>query len=708
MTAAENQARRTRETVALLVEQGSPERPLRRSEVWDQVVARIPLLPEEAEATASGPERAKHNWVWSTTDLARAGWLEKRGKGDWYPTEESLKALEQFPDPGDFAREARARYAAWFNDDKATKHELLSTVIVPQTHDQERVRDAAGLFVVAGLQAGESVFVAGRQAWTRDAAEELMEHFVKDPDAGGDSFIDKLVAQLSQVSEEARLLMAELVTWQLLPIGPETIGEQKKLKRIQAVLATMEHPVRIPTGVASALSTGIFNPGTRMSSGLFSALSILVRLVHEWFGLSTEEQEEILLEPLRWREFVLGIEGEDFPTQRNSLLYLVRPDFFGPVVSAQHKERIRDAFIGEVEEPTGDIDVDLLHIVLALQVKDNAPVQFYEGDLRQQWDPSEAAGITDQGEEGDGPEPPPETAGFPPADTALAELLFMDKPWLQKTLDLLQRRKQVILYGPPGTGKTFLALALAKHIASGMAERSTLVQFHPSYSYEDFFEGYRPESTDGNLTYTLRPGPMKQIAEMARANPELNYVLIIDEINRGNLAKIFGELYFLLEYRDKHVSLLYGGDDTFSLPKNVFIIGTMNTSDRSIALMDAAMRRRFSFVELHPSQEPVSNVLPQWLEKHKLGNEPTALLMALNARIDDEDFQIGPSYLMDRDHDLSEARLAEIWQFELLPLLEEHHFGDGTDVSARYGLAALRRALNPPAPTLDDPADQAD
>ena len=184
----------------------------------------------------------------------------------------------------------------------------------------------------------------------------------------------------------------------------------------------------------------------------------------------------------------------------------------------------------------------------------------------------------------------------------------MDQAELAKIADLLWERKQIILYGPPGTGKTYLASKLARHLTDDGAVK--LVQFHPSYTYEDFFEGFRPEpGGSGTLTFTLRAGPFRDFAEVAAANPTTAYILIIDEINRANLAKVFGELYFLLEYRDESISLQYSPDKEFTLPQNLFIIGTMNTADRSIARIDTAMRRRFAFVELDPRIPPVQGLL---------------------------------------------------------------------------------------------------
>ena len=154
------------------------------------------------------------------------------------------------------------------------------------------------------------------------------------------------------------------------------------------------------------------------------------------------------------------------------------------------------------------------------------------------------------------PEPARRELAFNPITAHFAQNLLMDLAELTKIVELLWERKQVILYGPPGTGKTYLASKLARHLTDDGAVK--LVQFHPSYTYEDFFEGFRPEpGGSGTLTFTLRAGPFRDFAEVAADNPSTAYILIIDEINRANLAKVFGELYFLLEYRDESISLQY-------------------------------------------------------------------------------------------------------------------------------------------------------
>lgn len=272
-----------------------------------------------------------------------------------------------------------------------------------------------------------------------------------------------------------------------------------------------------------------------------------------------------------------------------------------------------------------------------------------------------------------------------------ADLLVHDRSWLEEVRELLVDERQLVFYGPPGTGKTYLAMKLAEHFGGG-PEQVKIVQFHPSYAYEDFFEGFRPveDPETREVAFRLTAGPLRELSDLAsrEGSRHLPHFLIIDEINRGNLAKIFGELYFLLEYRTRSVRLTYSGDD-FALPPNLFVIGTMNTADRSIALVDAAMRRRFAFVELAPRTEPTAGLLARWLQREGRDPEPARLLDALNSRIDDADFAIGPSYLM-KPGVYREGGLERTWRTKILPLLEEHHYGEGLDVTARYGLDALR------------------
>ena len=258
----------------------------------------------------------------------------------------------------------------------------------------------------------------------------------------------------------------------------------------------------------------------------------------------------------------------------------------------------------------------------------------------------------------------------------LAEELMWEPDRLRMVIHGLEDKGQVIFQGPPGTGKTYVARRIAQwYQAQGGNYR--IVQFHPSYTYEDFVEGFRPFLTEaGQAGYQLARGPLRRMAEQAQDNPDARFILVIDEINRGNLSKILGELYFLLEYRDEEIDLQYSREP-FRLPKNLWLIGTMNTTDRSIALVDAALRRRFYFFGFYPDEPPIQGLLRRWLKD----NNPDALWVAdlvdaANRKLGDRHLGIGPSHFMKNDPPLDESRVRFIWEQAVIPYIEEQYFGD--------------------------------
>ena len=272
---------------------------------------------------------------------------------------------------------------------------------------------------------------------------------------------------------------------------------------------------------------------------------------------------------------------------------------------------------------------------------------------------------------------------------------YLDADYLQRIETLIREKGQIILYGPPGTGKTYVAKRFAQYFVDQSGGNVRIVQFHPSYSYEEFIEGIRPETDGGQLTYPIRPGVFRRLCEEARRNPSRRYVLIVDEINRGSLPRIFGELLYLLEYRDsqERVTLPYSGD-RFNIPQNMYLIGTMNTADRSIALVDHALRRRFYFFALRPSPE----ILQAWLEVH---NRETMvwvadLLKKLNQQLDEDHIEwhlhIGHSYFMVKDGALSEDRVALIWHHSIEPMLEEYFYKQ-PERRSRYQYEVLKASV---------------
>lgn len=237
---------------------------------------------------------------------------------------------------------------------------------------------------------------------------------------------------------------------------------------------------------------------------------------------------------------------------------------------------------------------------------------------------------------------------------------------LSRWLRAVERKGQAIFYGPPGTGKTFVAERLAKHLVGGGDGVLSLVQFHPAYAYEDFIQGIRPQSrVDGGLDYPLVPGRFLDFCEKAAARSGTS-VLIIDEINRANLSRVFGELMYLLEYRDREAPLAGGG--TLRVPGNVRIIGTMNTADRSIALVDHALRRRFAFIALDPNFDLLRSYHAR---RGGRVEELIETLQRLNREIDNPHYAVGTSFFLLPDLD---SQLEDIWQMEIEPYVEEYFF----------------------------------
>jgi 5-methylcytosine-specific restriction protein B len=248
----------------------------------------------------------------------------------------------------------------------------------------------------------------------------------------------------------------------------------------------------------------------------------------------------------------------------------------------------------------------------------------------------------------------------------VASAAHMARNALEQWVRAIKRKNQAILYGPPGTGKTYLAQLLAKHLIGGGDGFCDVLQFHPSYAYEDFMQGLRPKALkEGGLEYGMVPGRFKDFCERA-VECKGPCVLVIDEINRANLARVFGELMYLLEYRAESVPL--AGGDRFQIPSNVLIIGTMNTADRSIALVDHALRRRFAFLALYPNYDI--------LRKYHAGSDFNAdglvgVLERLNAAINDRHYAVGVSFFLDKR---IKENLQDVWQMEIEPYIEELFF----------------------------------
>ena len=273
--------------------------------------------------------------------------------------------------------------------------------------------------------------------------------------------------------------------------------------------------------------------------------------------------------------------------------------------------------------------------------------------------------------------------------------------------NLPQHPLNVIFYGPPGTGKTYTTIERAMRICEGSDfddkisrqdlveqyheyiedERIVFTTFHQSYSYEDFIEGIRATTENNTINYKVQDGVFKELCKSAAQWPDENFVIIIDEINRGNISRVFGELITLIEdskrtgkLEEISVKLPYSRE-SFSVPQNVYIIGTMNTADRSLAGLDLALRRRFTFEEMRPKTELLKGINVE-------GIKIDELLSIMNQRIEvllDREHTIGHAYFMELKGEPSIKKLGEIFQNKILPLLQEYFFDDWEKINSVLG-----------------------
>lgn len=679
---------------ALLHTLADADRPLPRSEALQRMSERVDFTSYELGiAGKTGRTRWSNNTTWLTTSLAAIGWMGKPTQG-WVITDEGRAALAHFTSGESLVSEHNRLYALHVAAQKEGQEYAKPAYDVIRAAlavlDDGQWTSVVDLVELSGVGASQvKAFIA---ATTPDGAHRLLLD-------GGRVDPDAVVEAGSGSQRDA--LEGEGLAFNTDGKADETAHQRAEDLRgpLEELGALKPLPRRAWLVRGSNVNGHDLVPQWR-EQGFVSLPATKLRAVEP--GLDRSELKAIVAEDYASVSYNSRAAKVD---ELHAFLSRVRE---GDLVATVSQGQL---FLGTIAGPagyesSGDGRSNLRRAVtwvpgegvdygdLPPSISSRLQVQYEVVELTAQMEslerllgsPAEAVAVVEAEEV---------VLAEPEAD--LAARLNVDLTWLQECVDLLRDRPQLIFYGPPGTGKTYLALELAAYLAG---DNVRLVQFHPSYSYEDFFEGYRP-TPEG--AFALKPGPMRKVVDQARENPSTPYFLVIDEINRGNLAKIFGELYFLLEYRERNVDLLYAddGDEAgFSLPANVFIIGTMNTADRSIALVDAAMRRRFAFLPLHPDEVPTKDVLRRWLDTEGLDVGVADLLDALNARVHDVDFKIGPSYFM-RPAVHEVGGIERVWRTAILPLLEEHHYGDGTDVAKRYGLEAIRASLRPAQTPVD-------
>lgn len=437
-----------------------------------------------------------------------------------------------------------------------------------------------------------SLLFDDRNLWTPANLEDFRERFLENPLVGTEEhFGQKLATQLETASDDVRWLVCELVAVYFL-FARGAIGGPTKRATLEAITAPLdaEAPAHWDR-LAETMDEGIGNPGVGYNINRDIQIGYLIDFCLRFKAIDDiEKRRELLADPWALREFAdSASDGIAVREMRHILLHLLRPDEFERMSSRTHKQNIVDAFAEELlsgEEAPDDLDEQLLLIrqkLVELKAQpDQAVLDFYWPPLHAIWDPGS--------DRGDG----------------------------ASDLDLLLYKKQIVLYGPPGTGKTYRTRELADRLirrvalekwraARFFAAQDELdayvesnihwVQLHPGYGYEEFIRGLRL-GADGRTHYVS--GLLPRLVQAMAAVPEddrLPVILVLDEINRTDLSRLFGEAFSLLENRDSRLVLPGVDEDdepaTLALPDNLFVIGTMNLIDQSVEELDFALRRRF-------------------------------------------------------------------------------------------------------------------
>lgn len=565
--------------------------------------------------------------------------------------------------------------------------------------DAEPILAAAEHWKVQCLLGGHSLFT-DRPLWTRPNLQELQRAYVENPDEGSGSFLEKLEHQLQAASPDAKCLWAEM-TWvyHLIQV-PASMSRGSKRRRIADIWSWSErHFPEDHELLSDEVLGGVVGTGTAYHTHIWREFLFFVVAMGEWSSLEENNQKALLNDPWRFASWLDGTEFAGKRMFRHAILWLLFPDQFQDVVSDGAKRQIVSRLHqGEQIDTSSPVEIDRALLAIRRRLEEeHGAFRFYDSQIRELWDPPSTRRkpsppkppgmLADNGDH----VPEGTTAPYSPEDAHRD--LFLPPDRFTRLLHTIKSRKNLILQGPPGTGKTFIARRIAWCLI-GREDSAPIetVQFHQSYAYEDFVEGFRPAKGGG---FDIKPGVFRRFCQRARDNHPTPHVFIIDEINRGNLSRIFGELLMLIEAdkrSDDYAVTLPYSDTRFHVPGNVYVLGMMNTADRSLAMVDYALRRRFAFQTLEPAF--VSEHGRQALEQHLVnkGAEPGLArricdrMAKLNEKIlgDKElgrGFRIGHSYFVPSDGDVpSEDWYRHIVDTQIEPLLREYWFDAAEDV----------------------------
>ena len=602
---------------------------------------------------------------------------------------------------------------------------------IPGKPNAHLTYDAARTFKEKALLGGQSLFIPDEQLWIPEHFEPLIKNYVENlivenDDERGKTFVGKLRTQLGWCPPKSVALFAEIY-WALTL--PSSFLKKGKLRRLNEIWSMKTELGELDMGnplLAAETLLGVGSTGTAYNLLMWAELAYAIRLFKALAEMAPEKRVALLNAPWAFAEWMLSMDETRSRQLYHILCHALFPDQFERVFSETDKAKLaRHPSLGVPHAARGNRvarDKALLEVRERLESESpEHPIDFYVNPPLLRRDKKTTKGKPRPVLEGSS------STNVLQFDEELSEQSDGalgsdadgdgDEDLAAAAAKLWQPRNR-IFFGPPGSGKTrVLEVIRARRFAAG--EHVEFVSFHPSYSYEDFVEGYRPEKGKrGRLSDEPVPGPFLEICDLAHKSPDVRHTLIIDEINRANVAKVFGELITLLEpskrcapnpsldFTEARCSarLQYSGK-VLAVPANLDIVASMNTADRSVQSMDRALRRRFEFIETpaDPRRLPEETVS---------GVDLRALLAAINDRIE---------FLLDGEHAIGHAFLMgvrNLWDLRrafsrrVIPLLQEYFFEDLTKAklvltgSTKHSVFFIERALD--ANALFDNADELD